>query len=129
VQLPLYTNTSRWLYGVFMIVDTIFPALAAIFMSLLWAWMLMAKENAVLSLIARSGILFLPFIASLLDWMENVGFMSTVLLYPERILWITDVAVWLREAKLSVMDFNTAVTGVIALLSLLLFVLTWKRST
>ena len=117
-QLPSYTEESKSLYMYFMVIDYLFPPMAGLFTALLWGWMMTRVESGVLVTLSGSGLLLFPFISSLLDWLENIGFLGTALLYPSRIEWLTQSGVLFRQAKLLFMGANAAITLVIVLLLL-----------
>ena len=88
-QLTFYTGMSKHYYMRFMVLDYIFPPLAAVFTALLWAWLLHLIRRQWVHRVREKKLVLFPFVAALLDWAENVGFLGTVLLYPSRIDWLT----------------------------------------
>ncbi len=112
-QLPSYTDDSRRLYLYFMIVDYIFPPLAGLFLSLLWAWMLQLVPTPLTTELFHSPFIAFPFLAALLDWAENIGFFYTVWTYPNYSESLLGAAVWFRELKLIFMNANFLGAGII----------------
>ena len=94
----------------FMVLDYIFPPLAAVFTALLWAWLLHLIRRQWVHRARDKKLVLFPFIAALLDWAENVGFLGTVLLYPTRMDWLTSSAVFFRQLKLAAMGVSGVIT-------------------
>ena len=109
-QLPAYTDESRSLYVYFMVIDYLFPPMAGLSMALLWGWLMSLAPAGLLLKWSSSKLVLFPFISALLDWLENVGFLGTALLYPARVDWLTQSGVLFREAKLLFMGANFAIT-------------------
>lgn len=91
-QLPAYTTSSRSLYWIFIIADTIFPVVAAMPLVLLLAKVLGAIGQLWSTLILGRGFALTPLLLAVLDWVENAFFVATVALYPQ------DIAVWVALA-------------------------------
>jgi hypothetical protein len=113
-DLPAYTDRSRRLYLGFAIVDYIYPAAAALFFAMLWAWMFKKWPGRAFDLLQRYGIFLLPFIYMLIDWSENAGFLYIVFSYPEQHYGIADLASALKGSKSNFLYFNFFLTLVFA---------------
>ncbi len=98
-ELPVYTDESRSLYILFAIADYIYPLANAGFFALLWAWMFSRSPNRFFDQLARYGIFLLPFLFTLVDWSENLGFMFVIFSYPAEYPTIGDVAGILKANK------------------------------
>jgi len=109
-QLPAYTEESKSLYVYFMFIDYLFPPMAGLFTALLWGWLMNKAPSGVLVKLRSSKLVLFPFISASLDWLENIGFLGTALLYPSRIEWLTQSGVLFREAKLLFMGGNLTIT-------------------
>jgi hypothetical protein len=82
-DLPSYTPRSRSLYVWFAVADFIYPAAAAGFFALLWAWMFNKTSVPLHDLLIRRGVLVIPFLFAMTDWLENIGFLIVVFAYPQ----------------------------------------------
>jgi hypothetical protein len=80
-DLPVYTDRSREIYIWFAIADYVYPATAAAFFALLWAWFFKKAPNRFFERLTGVGILAFPFFFSLVDRHEKVGFQFVILNY------------------------------------------------
>jgi cbb3-type cytochrome oxidase subunit 3 len=58
-------------------------AAAAGFFALLWAWMFNKTSLPLHDLLIRRGVLVIPFLFAMTDWLENIGFLIVVFAYPQ----------------------------------------------
>jgi hypothetical protein len=98
-DLPFYSDQSRMIYIGFAAVDYIYPASAAAFFALLWAWMFKKAPNRFFDRLMKSGILGFPFLFALVDWLENAGFLFVVFRYPVEYPRIATIAGTLKGTK------------------------------
>jgi hypothetical protein len=98
-DLPSYTDRSRMIYVWFAFVDYVYPAAAAAFFALLWAWMFNKAPNRVFDRLTRAGILGVPFLFALADWLENAGFLFVIFAYPAEYPAIANLAGTLKQTK------------------------------
>ena len=98
-QLPHYTGRSRSIYVWFAIADYVYPAAAAAFFSLLWAWLFRKAPSPASERLANTGILAFPFLFALADWLENAGFLFVVFSYPVEYPGIAGIAGTLKGTK------------------------------
>jgi hypothetical protein len=124
-ELPDYTASSRRIYFWFMVADFIFPASAGLAMALLWAWLVKVAPNSIYRVLMRLPIFALPLLTTLFDWMENVGFLLLVNLYPQELPNVASISCAIRNTKLFVMDINSVVT--LALITVTLAVRLYGR--
>jgi hypothetical protein len=82
-ELPSYTDDSRRIYLGFSLLDYLYPAAAAAFFCLLWAWIFRRFPNGMFGRLVAVGILFFPLVFMLIDWLENAGFLLVIFAYPE----------------------------------------------
>jgi hypothetical protein len=91
-QLAHYSQESRRIYRWFFVVDLLWPPLLASLFSLLWCWLAARTRHPLPARLIAAGILLLPWTEALLDWMENIGFITLIELYPNQLTtlaWIT----------------------------------------
>lgn len=91
-QLVHYSAESRRIYSWFFLVDLIWPPLLASLFSLLWCWLAAKTRHPLPAYLISAGILILPWVEALLDWTENIGFITLIQLYPmvlTTLAWIT----------------------------------------
>jgi hypothetical protein len=98
-DLPSYTDRSKSIYVAFAVADYIYPAAAAGFFALLWAWMFNKAQNPGLERLMRAGILSFPFLFALVDWLENAGFLFVIFSYPTEYPRIATFAGTLKGTK------------------------------
>lgn len=98
-DLPVYTDRSRAIYVWFAIADYVYPATAAAFFALLWAWMFKKAPNRFFERLMGIGILAFPFLFALVDWLENAGFLFVIFSYPVEYPRIATLAGTLKGTK------------------------------
>ena len=98
-DLPAYTDRSRAVYVWFAIADYIYPATAAAFFALLWAWFFKKAPNRFFERLTGVGILAFPFLFALVDWLENAGFLFVIFSYPTEYPRIATLAGTLKGTK------------------------------
>jgi len=98
-ELPAYTARSKAIYVGFAVVDYIYPAAAAAFFALLWAWMFNKAPNRFFEGLTSAGILAFPFLFALVDWLENAGFLFVIFSYPAEFPRVAALAGTLKGTK------------------------------
>lgn len=98
-DLPFYTDRSRSIYLWFAFVDFVYPAAAAAFFALLWAWLFKRAPNRFFAQLTGMGVLLIPFLFALVDWLENIGFLIVIFRYPAEHVAIADLAGALKTTK------------------------------
>jgi hypothetical protein len=111
-DLPAYTDQARWIYLGFAAADYVYPAAAATFFALLWAWMFRRVSSRLFDRLAAAGMLGFPFLFALIDWLENAGFLFVTFSYPAEYPGVATLAGSLKAIK-------PLVEAVILLLTLL----------
>ena len=109
-ELPSYTDESRRLYAWFAVADYIYPIANAAFFALLWAWMFAKAPNPFFAGLRNYGILLLPFLFTLVDWSENLGFLIVIFNYPTEYSAIGDLAGVLKASKSKILYFVLLLT-------------------
>jgi hypothetical protein len=98
-ELPAYTDRSRTIYLGFALADYVYPAAAASFFTLLWAWMFRKRPHHLFARLTDAGILLFPFLFALVDWLENAGFLWVIFSYPVEYPRIATLAGTLKGVK------------------------------
>ncbi len=98
-DLPFYTDASRQIYVWFALADFVYPATAAAFFSLLWAWLFNRAPAPLFERLTTAGILLFPFLFALIDWLENFCFLFVVFSYPAEFPAIGDLGGTLKTTK------------------------------
>lgn len=120
-DLPLYTDQSRRLYVWFALADFVYPAAASAFFALLWAWLFKKSPFPFYARLTAAGVLMVPFMFALVDWLENLGFLWVVFQYPHEYPGVGNLAGTLKKIK-------PFVELVIVLLTLAFAAITiWRR--
>ena len=123
-ELPRYTARSKTIYLWFALVDYLYPAAAAAFVALLWAWMFNWAPNRGYERLIKAGILGVPFMYALIDWLENAGFVFIIFSYPSQYPGIAAVTGTLKRFKPFTALIVISLTLVIAVITLWLV---WLR--
>jgi hypothetical protein len=123
-ELAHYTARSRTIYLWFTLLDYVYPAAAAAFVALLWAWMFNRVPNRGYERLTKAGILGIPFIYALIDWLENAGFVFLILSYPSQYQGIAAIVGMLKRFKPFTALIVLSLTLVIAVVTLWLI---WQR--
>jgi hypothetical protein len=116
-QLARYSEESRQIYRWFFVVDLVWPPLLASLFSLLWCWLAAGTRDPLPTRLIAAGVLLLPWTQALLDWIENIGFITLIEIYPielPALAWITSSV---KHLKLMLY----------ALCWLVTFLFIWKR--
>ena len=123
-ELPRYTARSKSIYLWFALVDYLYPAAAAAFVALLWAWMFNRAPNRGYERLTKAGILGVPFMYALIDWLENAGFVFIIFSYPSQYPGIAAITGTLKRFKPFTALIVISLTLVIAVITLWLV---WLR--
>jgi hypothetical protein len=89
-----YTAESIRIYHRFLVVDFFWPPLLAILFAIAWTWLAKRCASTLPQRMIAAGVLLLPCAESLLDLLENVGFLLLLENYPEQlpaVVWATAV--------------------------------------
>jgi hypothetical protein len=119
-ELPSYTAESRRVYAWFAFVDFVYPFFAGLFFSLLWARLLTGTSCGIFDGLLTAGAVFLPFIYTLIDWGENIGFLIVVFSYPAEALGAADTAGFLKGIKPLFARFVLLCTALFIVIALVL---------
>ena len=114
-QLPRYTAASRTLYWLFIAADMVFPVVAALPLALLLAKALRGVNRAWAASALRRGLALTPFLAAVLDWIENGFFVATVALYPREITTWATLALAMKITKIGLLACLTPMIAGLAL--------------
>jgi hypothetical protein len=121
-QLPLYTGAAREAYYAFAAFDFVFPFIAALFLAVLFTALLRANRSPVAGRLLASGAALLPFLGTLFDYGENVGFLSILAVGADS-TWVS-VALLFKQLKLLMLQLN----GPILLMLVLWLLIGWLRT-
>ena len=118
-QLPAYNSDSKRWYQIFGFMDFIFPPLASLFVVMLWGVIIKYFASPFLLSMGKRGWLLLPMISALLDWLENIGLLYVVTIFPEvEAYGVAEIAVNLRLLKLASLAILSGLTIVIFIISM-----------
>jgi hypothetical protein len=81
-QFAHYTDASRVVYRWFFLLDFIYPPTLALLFATLWAWLARRTRWQFPQRWIGRGLLLVPFVAAILDWTENVGFLALIEALP-----------------------------------------------
>ena len=118
-QLPAYNSASKRWYQIFAIMDFVFPPVASLLVVMLWGVTIKYYAQPLLLSLARRGWLLLPMISALLDWLENIGLLYVVFVFPEfEAYGVAELTVNLRTLKLASLASLAGLTAVIVIISM-----------
>jgi len=99
-----YGDEGRRLYLRFCVVDVFYPLVAAIFATLLIAWL--ARPIREVTIIGAA--MALPALVLVSDWMENAAYAAVVIAHPSRIDSVATAAVVLTRLKFGLISLLVA---------------------
>jgi hypothetical protein len=118
-QLPAYNSDSMRWYKIFGFMDFIFPPVASLLVVMVWGVTIKHYVQPLLLSLAKRGWLLLPMISALLDWLENIGLLYVVTVFPEvEAYGVAELAVNLRILKLASLALLAGLTLVIFIISI-----------
>jgi hypothetical protein len=118
-QLPTYNSDSKRWYQIFGFMDFIFPPLASLFVMMLWGVIIKYFSSPFLLSMSKRGWLLLPMMSALLDWLENIGLLYVVHVFPQVEAYdVAEMAVNLRLLKLASLAMLAGLTLVIFIISM-----------
>ncbi len=98
-EVATYSDESRSVYVRFAIADFIYPFAAASFFALLWSRMFRNSRSGFATKLKSSGIMLVPFLFMLIDWLENIGFLIVIFGYPDQYPGVAASAAALKGIK------------------------------
>jgi hypothetical protein len=118
-QLPAYTGEARSAYLRFAAFDFVFPLVAGIFLSVLWALLLRLNRWPLFQRLLHWKLALFPLLGTLWDYLENMSLL-TILNTGLDVspLWL-DAAILFKQLKLTWLSSNGVVTGILLVLLLL----------
>lgn len=99
-ELPAYTEASRRIYAWFFLLDLVWPPLLASVFALSWCWLAARTRLPLPGKLIAGGLLLLPFAQALLDWLENLGFITLIYAYPQQLTALAWATGTVKHAKL-----------------------------
>lgn len=120
-QLPLYEGMARQAYWQFMAFDFVFPLVGGAFFTLLYAFFLRRLPWAWAGWLWSKHLYFVALLMTMFDYLENVGFASTLLSGTPPSAAAIQFALLCKHIKL----FSLSVGNVVAGFLLLAFIVAW----
>lgn len=109
--LDRYNAEAREAYLIFTIVDVFFPVSSGLFSSLLYAQLIGLSGFAWLVTAGNRGLVLLPFVPTLIDLIENVGFHILITSPPTEPAELAAATAIVHGAKLQAMGVLWATMG------------------
>jgi hypothetical protein len=128
-QLPLYKAEALGDYWRFAAFDFVFPFVAALFLAVLWALLLRLNPAPWLKRPQFAAIPLLAFVVTVFDYLENIGFILTLLLVPNPPTWIIEMALLFKKLKLFGLACSGGLTGLLFLALIFGFVFHHKKNS
>jgi len=118
-QLPLYRGDARSAYLRFAAFDFVFPLVAGLFLSVLWALLLRLNTWQGLQRFLLWNLPLFPLVGTAWDWLENVSLLILLNTSPDsNQVWI-ESALFFKRLKLIWLTIDGAITGLLLTLLLL----------
>lgn len=125
-QLSTYTEEAFGLYTWFQAVDFVFPMVAALMMAVITAFSVRVVMPDTYPKVVGNKLLLLFFVPALFDWLENIGFLWVISLWPEQSAAAANLAIMAKQAKLGTLFYAAQpIFGLLLVLALLK--LAWLR--
>jgi len=117
--LDRYNAEAREAYLIFTVVDVVFPISSGLFSSLLYAQLIGLSGFAWLITVGKRGLVLLPFVPTLIDLIENIGFHILITSPPTEPAELAGATAIVHGAKLQAMGVLWATMGILILLALI----------
>ncbi len=114
-QLPRYQGEALAAYLYFAALDFVFPFVAALFLAVTWALLL-----RVTPWLLAWGLPLYALLGAGFDYLENVGLLSVIFLDAPSTL-LVDTVILFKRLKLTALALSGALTGVLVVLALSVF--------
>ena len=127
--LDRYNAEAREAYLVFTIVDVVFPITSGLFSSLLYAQLIGLSGFTWLIATGKRGLVLLPFVPTLIDLVENIGFHILITTPPTEPAELAAATAFVHGAKLQAMGLLWATMGILIVLALTGTIMRWRQRT
>jgi hypothetical protein len=108
-QLPRYEGAARAAYGWFAAFDWIFPFISALFLAVLWAWLLRTNPLSLAQRLLRWNTPVWVFAVTLFDWLENMSLIAIVYGGVTSSAMVETAIVW-KQLKVAGLTGSAAIT-------------------
>jgi hypothetical protein len=109
-QLPLYQGEARAAYLQFVAFDFLFPAIAGVFVAVLWTLMLRVNTWAFPRHLLRLGLPLFVFMGTFWDWLENITFLLILGSEGTPSVNLVEAALLFKRLKLAWLFLNGPIT-------------------
>jgi len=115
-QLPRYQGAAQAAYGWFAAFDWIFPFISALFLAVLWAWLLRTNPLSFAQRRLRWNMPVWVFAVTLFDWLENSSLVAIVYGGVRSARVMEAALVW-KQLKLAGLTASAAITVLLVALA------------
>jgi hypothetical protein len=115
-QLPRYGGAARTAYAWFAAYDWVFPLLAALWLAVLWTWLLRTNSLPVARRLERWNLPVWGFAATLFDWLENIALLLIVYGGMTQVS-VLEAAIFWKRLKLAGLTASVLVTALLLILA------------
>lgn len=112
-QIPLYEGEARNIYWAFAAFDFVFPLVGGIFFTLLYGYFLRRFPWGWADQLWRGRFYVLPLLTTAFDYLENVGFIATLLGGTPPSETAMQMALTFKQLKLFSLNANNVLSGVL----------------
>ncbi len=127
--LDRYNAEAQQAYLVFTLVDVVFPISSGLFSSLMYAQLISLSGFAWLIAAAKRGLVLLPFVPTLIDLVENIGFHILITSPPTDPSSLASVTAIVHGMKLQAMGVLWVTMGCLIVLALTGTIKRWKQQS
>jgi hypothetical protein len=116
--LPLYQGDALNAYLAFSAFDFIFPFVAALFLSVWWAFLLRINTWPIAATLRRLNMPLWVFATTLFDWLENVSILAVIAVSPEPPALLINAVLLFKSLKLTALMLSSGATFALLILAI-----------
>lgn len=129
IGLDRYNAEARDAYFWFAAIDVFFPVSSGFFSALLCAQLMKLSGFAWLITAGKRGLVLLPFVPTLIDLIENIGFHVLITNPPTEPAQLAIATAFVHGAKLQAMGILWTTIGILIVLALTGTIMRWKQQS
>ena len=122
-----YNAEAREAYFLFTVVDVVFPIASGLFSSLLYARLIGLSGFTWLITAGKRGLVLLPFVPTLIDLIENIGFHILITAPPAEPAGLAAATAFVHASKLLAMGLLWATMSILIVLALTGTIIRWRN--
>jgi hypothetical protein len=117
-EINTYSVESKSFYWTFFILDNAMPPLVFGSFAFLWVFLLRIRPDRLSTVLLRSPLLLVPFGVGLVDWLENLAFVTAIHAAPDTALSVLNIGFALNTVKAIFVTVTFPLTFVLVMYTL-----------